>query len=304
MVRAACLLLLVSFVGIFVAGQNVARLSPPADRNCASQPLPSLPASAEQVANTIGVAGAVQRLRTFGSGCTATLDELALRQQISDAVLTASLDIDSVLAEIDNERAQILEVRGHLSDKRDRKVNLLSLANIVAGTGSGIIGTAMQFKDSTAIAGDAVGLAGGSAGVILSIAGMKQQGGAAPLGVAPNMLAPLFNQRAELRSIYPADVWTYLNTAPLNDPRVHVPWREELMNRWMQSGVLGPPNTPASQAKIQLLTSRIGEQRRLPLDVLSDRGAMLLDLRARVSLMTRDLRDLMAAVAARPSTPR
>lgn len=113
------------------------------------------------------------------------------------------------------------------------------------------------------------------------------------------MLAPLFGQRAELRSLYPADVWRYLNTAPVSDPRVLVPWREELINRWVQAGRIGPPNAPASQARIQLLTSRIHEQRHLPLDVLSDRGAMLLDLRARVSLMTRDLRDLMVAVAAR-----
>lgn len=300
MVRAAGWIFVI-FVCIAVAkAQNMTVGRSQAGAECATRSLPQLPASAEQVANTIGIAGSVQRLRTLSSGCTPTLDEVVLRQQISDSVLTASLDVDSVLAEIDNERAQIVEVRGQLSDRRDRKVNLLSLANIVAGTGSGIIGTAMQFKDNTAIAGDAVGVAGGSAGVILSIAGMKQQGGAAPLGVAPNMLAPLFNQRAELRSIYPADVWTYLNTAPVNDPRVHVPWREELVNRWMQSGMLGAPNTPASQAKIQLLTSRIGEQRKIPLDVLSNRGAMLLDLRARVSLMTRDLRDLMIAVSARP----
>lgn len=300
MVRAAAWIFVI-FVCIAVAkAQNMTAGRSQTGAECATRSLPQLPASAEQVANTIGIAGSVQRLRTLSSGCTPTLDEVVLRQQISDSVLTASLDVDSVLAEIDNERAQIVEVRGQLSDRRDRKVNLLSLANIVAGTGSGIIGTAMQFKDNTAIAGDAVGVAGGSAGVILSIAGMKQQGGAAPLGVAPNMLAPLFNQRAELRSIYPADVWTYLNTAPVNDPRVHVPWREELVNRWMQSGMLGAPNTPASQAKIQLLTSRIGEQRKIPLDVLSNRGAMLLDLRARVSLMTRDLRDLMIAVSARP----
>lgn len=153
-----------------------------------------IPANAEQVANEIGIMPLVQRVRVLASGCNQagaiSVEELALRQQITEAVLTASLDVDGVLAEIDYERAQILELRELLSSGRDRKINLLALANIVAGTGSGVVSTAMQFSDRTAIAGDGVGVAGGATGVVLSILGLRQQGGKGLLEIAPTCWPP------------------------------------------------------------------------------------------------------------------
>jgi hypothetical protein len=142
-----------------------------------------------------------------------------------------------------------------------------------------------------------VGVGGGAAGVVLSVLGLRVQGGKASLGIAPNMLAPLFGRTPELRSIYPEDVWVYLNTTPASDPQVHVPWREELINQWVRQKRIGPPDAPASQKKIDLLTSRIGEHKQLPIDVLTDRVLMLVDLQARVALMKRDLRALLSAVS-------
>jgi len=74
-----------------------------------------------------------------------------------------------------------------------------------------------------------------------------------------------------------------------------------LIAEWMQLGRIGPPDAPGSQKKIDLLTSRIAEHKRLSINLLADRSAMLADLRARVSLMNRDLRDLMKAVSVPPA---
>src|SRR5207245_9374998 len=153
----------------------------------------------------------------------------------------------------------------------------------VAGTGSGVLGTAMQFSDRTGVTGDGVGVAGGATGVVLSILGLRLQGGTGSLGIAPNMLAPIFGRTPELRSIYPQDVWAYLNTAPPTDPRVHVPWRDELISEWVQAGRIGPPNVSGSQKKNDLLTSRIAEHKRLSIDLLEDRSATHLDLRPRMA---------------------
>lgn len=103
------------------------------------------------------------------------------------------------------------------------------------------------------------------------------------------MLAPIFGRKPELRSVYPDDVWTYLNTAPVNDPRVHVAWKAELIDEWVKLG-----------DKIDQLASRMADQKKLSIDVLTDRSAMLLDLRSRLSLMSRDLRDLMKSVSIPP----
>ncbi len=86
------------------------------------------------------------------------------------------------------------------------------------------------------------------------------------------MPAPLFDRKPELRSIYPQDVWGYLNGSPASAPCIHEPWRQELIHQWVQEKRTGPPDAAASQKKIELLTSRIAEHRRLPIDILNDRA--------------------------------
>jgi hypothetical protein len=44
------------------------------------------------------------------------------------------------------------------------------------------------------------------------------------------------------------------------------------------------------------LASRIADHAKLSIDDLTDRKAMLMDLRSRLALMNRDLRDLMKAI--------
>ena len=56
-----------------------------------------------------------------------------VRQIIIEKVLAASLEVDATIAQIDNEIAQSNEVRGYLSDKRDRAVNRANLLSIVSG---------------------------------------------------------------------------------------------------------------------------------------------------------------------------
>ena len=261
--------------------------------------IPLLPANAEQVAREIGVLPLVQRTRALATATLASglsTEELSLHQQITEAVLVGSLDVDEVIAQISYEQAQIAEVEDRLSNAKSNKVNTLTLASILVGSGTGAIGTGMGLNNATAKAGDWVQLFGGTGGIILSILALRVQGGTGYLQVAPNMLAPLFGREPELSSVYPQDVWTYLNTVPANNPRVPVPWREQLIAEWVRLGRIGPPAAPASQAKIARLTSGIANRKPLTIGDLTDRKAMLADLRSRISLMKRDLRDLTKAL--------
>jgi hypothetical protein len=163
--------------------------------------------------------------------------------------------------------------------------------------GTSAIGTGMGLNNGTAKAGDWVQVFGGTGGIILSIMALHARGGTDYLPRAPNMLAPMFGRESEKSSIYPQDVWTYLNTVPASNPRVQVPWKEQLMAEWVQLGRIGPPTAPTSQPKTDRLTSGIANRKRLSISDLSDRKAMLADIRSRVSLMNRDLRDLIRAVS-------
>lgn len=248
-----------------------------------SHALPLTP-EATAVAADIGITAQLDRLRAIACDSTpvSLLQQLILRQQITEAVVAAALDVDGAVGEIDYERAQIEERRIDLSNAKDRSVNLLSLANIVIGSGSGILTNAMQFSNSAAMAGDGVGVAGGAGGVLLSILGLRVKAGRAHLGIAPNMLAQLFGRPPEIHSVYPPDVWAYLNQKPLAYPRVASSWREQLVQDWQAEKRIGPPDAAASQKKIALLTSSISEHAPLPLNVLTERDLMLLDTGARI----------------------
>ncbi len=268
--------------------------------------VPPMSPKVEQIAEEIGVFPLVEHLRALQAGCNQascmSVEELALHQQITEAVVVAFLDVDRVLAKIDNERAEIIELRQRLANRLNRKTDFLSMANIVTGTGSGIIGTAMQLDNRTGIPGDIVGVAGGAIGVFFSILGLKAHAGTGSLGVGPSMLTPLLERKRSGHSVYPHDVWAYLNSPPAPNSRVHLSWRKELIDEWVKEKRIGRPSAPRSQKKIELLTSRITNRKRMSRKLLTDRSIMLLELSARVSLMTRSLRDLMKAIAISPAS--
>jgi hypothetical protein len=259
-----------------------------------------LPPNAAQVANLIGIAPQVEELRRVSQlriehNGTIGMQEVALRQDVYTATLAASLDVDSVLAEIDNERAQLSELRTGLQSKRNRALNVTTIGNIIAGAGSSVIGTAMQLDDSTAILGDKIGVASGAASTALQIYSLRQQrGGAVAVGRVPNMLARFFDRQPALHSTYPDEVWQYLNTSPTtNSQQTRA---QALFSEWIKAGRIGPPESPGAQDKINQLTSSMGERAKLSINALTDRNAMLSDVRGRVALMKRDLADLLRSI--------
>jgi hypothetical protein len=62
-----------------------------------------------------------------------SLEELALRQQITEAVVVASLDLDSVVDDIDNEHAQIVELQNIVLARRQRAIGTTHLATLAYG---------------------------------------------------------------------------------------------------------------------------------------------------------------------------
>jgi hypothetical protein len=84
---------------------------------------------------------------------------------------------------------------------------------------------------------------------------------------------------------------------PATAEQVAGPWKEQLISEWVKAGRIGPPTAPASQPKIDRLSSGIANPKRLSIGDLTDRKPMLVDVRSRVSLMNRNLRELTRAVS-------
>ncbi len=259
---------------------------------CAVRACPELSASASRVAGLIGVRPLLDELRVLLAGSP---EASAVRSAISEAILSASLDIDSAVADIQNEEVQVSEVLAFLMARRERFLSVANLASALVGAGVGVVGTALQFSTSTENLGNAISVASGSVSTALVVAAAaRQRRGRSQISINSGMLSPFFDPKAG-PDYYPDVVWCYLTT-PLAEGQPAVSWREQLLREWARTGRLDTNGGQKAAEKTDFLKSAVPSQRRVSLGYLSDRYAMLGAVRARISLMKRDLAELMCAV--------
>jgi len=228
-----------------------------------------------------------------GSGPVTSLEELALRQRITDAVVAASLDVDSVLDEMDYEREQTVELRSIIRARRDRAIGTTNLAVLAAGSGLGAVGGILSLSKKTSTMGNGIGFASGGISTLFSLRGYRQVHSVErPAWVLPNMLAAFLSQSEERHSHYPEDILAYLNSVPPGKGSP-VSRKEQVLAEWIAAGRMGPLNLPQSKQRIELLTSTNAADKRLDMTLLNERGAMLADARDEVAQMKHDLADLL-----------
>jgi hypothetical protein len=219
-----------------------------------------------------------------------------LRQIIVEKVLAASLEVDATIAQIDNEIAQSNEVRGYLSDRRDRAVNRANLLSIVAGGSLGATSEGLQLPSGENKASSIVGIAAGVLSSTLAISGIRaQKGGTRLFDFSSNMLAELFDRSTLGDSRYDPIVWSFLNDVAPTDEE-GLTRKERLIQTWITLKRTDPPSTPGGKNKIDRVTSQPSDKLPLTIDDLEDRSAMLEDLRAKISYLKRDLAALLLSL--------
>jgi hypothetical protein len=256
---------------------------------------------ATQVADEIGVTSLLNQLeRNRTAESPTSFEYLAARQEITEKVLAASLDIDSVNAVIDSEIEQIRGIRADIQAKQAKAQNVINIASVFTGGVAGAITSAMQFKSSTVNLGNGIGVGGGVGSVVLSVVGLRMQGGRRNLGDSPRMLARFFGRQPDatesIPSNYPDEVWLYLNSVTPLQPSAGTR-REQLIAKWQAEGRFKQDGSPKGDRRIESLSGNISQMRKLNINELNDRVAMLQDVRARVSLMKRGLSEIMRALS-------
>lgn len=262
----------------------------------------SLDGNAAQVAHLLDLDSDLQKLVALRAVRTAdappTMDELSIRQEILETVQVCTLEVDSVIAEIANEQSEISSVRAVLQDRRDRKVNRLTTAALFVGSGLGVGASATQFSplsNSTQNVGNAVAVGSGAATILLSVlASRAQNGPKTTVENSPNMLAPLLGETSALHTSYPPVVLKYLQSVPAGADPSRGTRLEQLMKLWNDTGRLHSSGTSNDQnQKIKALTTSSNPAIQVSIGDLTDRNAMLGDVRGRVSLIKRDLAQLV-----------
>jgi hypothetical protein len=267
-------------------------LPPAVAQNAESQPLPP-----ESTAQLIKVASEVTQLEKLGSGHSAEdrWQILWLHQHISEQVQAASLEVDATLAQIDNEITRANEVRGFLSDRRDRTVSRANLLSALLGGSVGATASGLQLSSNLTKSAAGVGIGAGALSAALALTGIREEKGkTSSFDFESNMLAQFFGRPALPNSRYPDAIWTFLSEASPTGP-AGVSRKQQLLQTWVEVKRI---DSLDSVQKIARLTSEPSERLQLTIDDFEDRSAMLQDVRARISYLKRDLGALLAHLPA------
>jgi hypothetical protein len=287
----ACSLHLVTLAAIALAAsaQTVEPRSP--------QPLAS-----ETTAELIGVSSEVSQLQKLSTSPVSAdrWQILWLHQRISEQVMAASLQVDATIAQIDNEIARSNEVRGFLADRRDRAVSRANLLSVLVGGTVGATSSGLQLSSSLTKPAAGVGIAAGTLSAGLALAGIREEKGqSSRFNFESNMLAEFFDRPTLPNSQYPATIWIFLNE-PSRTGQAGITRKQELLQTWVQVKRI---DSLSSTEKIDHLTSQPSESLKLSIDDFEDRGAMLQDVRARISYLKRDLGALLTSLPAVSNKP-
>jgi hypothetical protein len=241
-----------------------------------------------EVIRTAEAIGALDRMQALveterrpGNGVPVIL----ARQAVTDRVVLALLDVQAMLATIDCEGERADQLRGQLARNEARRARNLGLAGILVGAGTAALTGGLSLAGSAASANTA-GIVGGSAEA--GVASLLLFGGASGvLRSRSNLLAEVYRQPAQ-STLFPATIWRYLTRrdAP-GQPSI----AEEIVAEWRSAGLLEEP-----EAEEPLFRP----EARLAIEDLERRDAMLDLTEARIALMSRDLRQLLEEVTARP----
>jgi hypothetical protein len=223
---------------------------------------------------------------------------LWLHEKITERVLYAMLELDATNARIDREAVHADELHSYLADRRDKVVNRANLLGIIIGGGLSATSSGFQLSSNFDKPASVVGLVGGVASAGFGLMGIHAQNGKSiDFDFDSNMLAAFFDRPALPNSTYPPVVWTLLNQPPESGP-ADVTRRQQLLQLWLRVKRI---DSLDSTEKIDSLTSQPSQHRKISIDDLEDRAAMLHDVRARISYLKLDLAAILASLPASPT---
>jgi len=210
------------------------------------------------------------------------------KQDISERVNLAFLDLTSLKAELDCEEERARQVGFYLQDKVGKREKNLAIAGIVSGAVLGIAASTIGLGNSDSKWPDILGIVGGTGGALL---GLK--------ALAIDKKVEFFHSRNQLHDIwegsdtaqfFPPAIWFYLNY-PRNPAKNQASLRLQLISKWTAFHQLSTSDLKERQDQVQLY---FGVGGKYNAEELTVRVRMLEQLESTVMLITQDLRTLLA----------
>lgn len=257
----------------------------------------ALSAQGREAASLLGILPKVERLIQLKQqrqhSAPLTDEELALKVDVLDKVLGASLEVRMVAGRIDRELAWAYSGAGGLQAKRQRNLNMLFTANFMQGGILGVL-SGPAFLAGHPNTGTKLLLIASSIGLGLStLSFIEARRGSKPMDGGGTILGNVFDLKDTTEPQHEFDlVSKYIHSVPPlsagNKTRV-----ELLVDGWRKGHYL----KSTSEASLQRLSAiqPEGKKYRENIGLLNDRIRMLFDTQYTVEMLHEGLLDLMRA---------
>lgn len=220
---------------------------------------------------------------------------LEVRHNMSERVMKCLLDVRRTLNKIDRESASTQEVQATLMERRDRAIRFNTYADMVAGGMTGIASGGLKLG-SLPWSPDIIDCVEGVLQTGLSGWALSNEIGQHKFiqGV-PSVLANLILENNPGNPEYPKSVWQFLNAVPANTKN-GLTRRATLVKRWTDKEfcLVHGGHLRKKADRIHHIAGT-HDRPQISIDVLEDRVAMLMDLRATVTLMDEVLAEFAEA---------
>ncbi len=223
-------------------------------------------------------------------------DYLELKVDMIAAIEQARLDIDFVIAEIEDEHARITELYQACDDERTRRINR---ANINAFRTNGVLWAVAEGLDiptykhpKYSIPSGTIGIIAGLVPSIFSLYATRVPQEHYARSSYPNLLCKIFDYPTNPRIEYPDTVWAFLNAKPIEEPTKSR--RAIMIEYWRTDKNMQFFKHHNDSSSLDSLTGT--KQGDLTIELLSDQLLMLRELKAIVLQMNRPLMELMMLV--------
>ena len=215
-----------------------------------------------------------------------------LRFDILESVEETRLEVDYIVAEIEEEQAILNEAVRLYTTDRDNRVNR---ANLLAFRTNGVLWAVAEALDiptyknpQLSIPSGAVGIVAGIVPSIFSIYATRSSGGARFLRKPyPNILSKFYDFPAIPRIEYPPAVWDFLNAHPHDSMRSR---RQIIQKNWLEDNNIQIFKGGSSDDKLKRLTGNAPYT--ADMNLIEDKLIMMDQIKGVIMQMSRPLLEI------------
>lgn len=280
---------------------NVPTFNKPTDPNSTS-----VSPAALQMAGFLGIENelrSLEQLRKQIAKTEGVKSNLELRQDFTElkldmiaAVEHVRLDVDFVVAELEDEHARHSELYQACNDEALRRINR---ANINAFRTNGVLWAVAESlsiptykQPKYSIPSGAVGIIAGIVPSIFSLYAMRTPKEYYSTSGYPNMLSKFFDYPTTPRTEYPNSVWAFINAKPIGESAKTR--REIMIGHWLNDRNIHCFKNGKTKDSLDLVTGTKKEL--ITPELLADQLLMLHEVKALVLAMNRPLMELIMIV--------